>query len=371
MQDAVITLINTPAGRFPWYEEFPILITERLAELGIAHHVGYKGYAPQSRIPAAEHLVVHDETDATSAARLKQIIGPLLTRHRRVLLHSHSYQFGAQRFRSLSAHHRPLTWWATVHRTPGSGQWPGQLLRGAIQLARGRYPDRIFGCSLTATAALQTLYSRRRVGALVNGRLTGEDTSRPARPRRRPRVAILAGRITTAKGVFEAIDAVPLVVAQIPDFRLIVVGDGPQLDSAIARAAELGLGSVIEFAGYQADIHAWLPKADLIWIPSKSGNRNQEGLPLVAMEAQSHHLPAIYSSDGGLPESQVHDQTGTMLPEVSAEAIAAATLALMQDEDRYNRQVAFIDTFRARWAIDRMVDDYVREYRRHFEFATP
>jgi glycosyltransferase involved in cell wall biosynthesis len=336
------------------------LITKRLSQEGIAHLVGYKSYLEQSTIPSADRLVLHDEHDAPSWPRVREVLAPLMARYHRVILHTHSYYNRPSHFARLVRQHRDARWWTTVHRTPGPGHAPLRWLRGALQAAGIRYPERVYGCSETAAEGLRQHYPPSRVGALVNGRLTESDFRR-FEPRTAPRTALLVGRLVAAKGIWIALEAAAIVASRLPGFRLVVVGNGALLEPGQAWVAERGLHHVIEFVGYQVDVQPWYAQADVVWIPTIP-EQHAEGLPLVAMEAQGHALPCLYSESGGLPESQVPGVTGLGVVPLNATGLAELTLALLGDDRRYHEMREQIVAHRTRWSIDRMVEDYVAEY---------
>jgi glycosyltransferase involved in cell wall biosynthesis len=360
MKQAVISLLNTPAGRFAWYEEFPRRITTRLAAHGIDHIVGYKSYFDHSTIPLGERLVMHDETDAPFAARVSAILGPLMARYDQVILHTHAYSSSESRFWPVVRRHPNAQWWTTVHATPRPRARWRRTMRGVCQTLRWRYPQRVYGCSQTATTAAQRNYPSHRVGALVNGRLTAEDLNR-FQDRQSPRRALLVARLIPAKGIEVALEAAALILAEVPDFRLVILGNGRLREPGTAWVTERDLGHAIRFVGYHADVQPWYREADLLWIPTIP-HLHREGLPLVAMEAQGHGIPSIYSLSGGLPESQVEGVTGLALDPVDPTTLAQRTLELIHDEPRYHEMRRGIVAQRDRWSIDRMVNDYVTEY---------
>ena len=365
MADLVISLLNTPAGRYTWYEDFPRLISERLAPHGIDHVVGYKEYSPNTRIPESERLQLHDVHDATDAARLIATLSPIMDSYHRVILHTHSYMFDTSRFRALVGRHPDAVWWATLHRTLGAGAGWKRVARKLRSLIHSPYPDRLYGCSETAAAAARNHFPAERVKSLVNGRL---DRTALARfdTRQQPRTAILVGRMVLTKGILEAVQATRLVLDKFPAFRLIVVGDGPDLEAMRTLSVTLNVDHAVEFAGYQQKLDEWYSRADMVWIPTLP-ERLLEGLGLVSLEAQGHALPAIYSASGGLPETQVNGETGILVDPLDPAGIAAATLRLVDNPAEYHGMRDSIVRHREWWGIERMVDDYVGEYLAHLK----
>ncbi|MBP1656212.1 MAG: N-acetyl-alpha-D-glucosaminyl L-malate synthase BshA [Bacteroidetes bacterium] len=87
--------------------------------------------------------------------------------------------------------------------------------------------------------------------------------------------------------------------------HLILVGDGPDRSSCELLVRELGIQERVRFLGKQTELVQILSSADLMLMPSQS-----ESFGLAALEAMACGVPVISSSVGGLPELQVHGQTG-------------------------------------------------------------
>src|SRR5262249_45010578 len=94
-------------------------------------------------------------------------------------------------------------------------------------------------------------------------------TSQPGRL-----IVLTAGRLSPDKGFNVLIDAIPLVLALVPEARWIICGDGPQRAELENQVRSAGLSSVVAFAGFRDDLDHWMPNADLFVLPSFT-----EGLP--------------------------------------------------------------------------------------------
>ncbi len=111
---------------------------------------------------------------------------------------------------------------------------------------------------------------------------------------------ICVARLMPDKGVDILIQA----ISQIPELRLVVVGDGPDMASLRAMADEVAPGRVT-FEGSQHQITEYLAIADLACVPSR-----REGQGLFPLEAMRAELPVVVSDSGGLPESVTDGLTG-------------------------------------------------------------
>jgi N-acetyl-alpha-D-glucosaminyl L-malate synthase BshA len=87
--------------------------------------------------------------------------------------------------------------------------------------------------------------------------------------------------------------------------RLLLVGDGPERSACEILTREMNLQQHVRFLGKQLELVPILSSADLMLMPSQS-----ESFGLSALEAMACGVPVISSSVGGLPELQVHGETG-------------------------------------------------------------
>ena len=109
-----------------------------------------------------------------------------------------------------------------------------------------------------------------------------------------------------------------------------------RLAVADAAAQELGpLGNDrkrIRFLGKQENVEEILSIADLFLIPSGS-----ETFGLAALEAMSCSVPVISSNIGGLPEVNVHGETGYLCDLDDVDCMAEYAVNILSDEDLYKK----------------------------------
>ncbi|WP_058189573.1 N-acetyl-alpha-D-glucosaminyl L-malate synthase BshA [Terracidiphilus gabretensis] len=112
--------------------------------------------------------------------------------------------------------------------------------------------------------------------------------------------------------------------------RLMLVGDGPDRSAAEWLAHDLKIQNKIHFLGKQERVHALLPLADLMLMPSE-----MESFGLAALEAMACKVPAIATRVGGVTEL-VEDGVNGMLFDVGdVDGMAAGAIALLSDPERH------------------------------------
>jgi len=114
------------------------------------------------------------------------------------------------------------------------------------------------------------------------------------------------------------------------DSKLILIGDGPERSECERYSRELGIFEEIKFMGKQDALVELLSVSDLFFLPSQS-----ESFGLSALEAMSCGVPVISSSVGGLPELNLHGETGYIAEIGDVERMSKYAIELLANEKRY------------------------------------
>jgi glycosyltransferase involved in cell wall biosynthesis len=144
------------------------------------------------------------------------------------------------------------------------------------------------------------------------------------------RVVMVAG-LRRIKGLDVLVMAAAKIVARVPDARFVIVGEGPERESALLQVRQFGLENSFEFLGHRDDVPALLAEADLFVLPSRS-----EAFPNAVIEAMAAGLPVVATRVGGIVELVQPERTGVLVPSDDPEALAAAVMNLMARPDQAN-----------------------------------
>ena len=167
-----------------------------------------------------------------------------------------------------------------------------------------------------------------------------------------PLLGILA-TLRDWKGHDYLLDAWPTLRRRFPEWRLLVIGDGPRRAHLEARVAAEGLEGTVRFVGNQDDVATWLSALDLFTLPSYG----DEGVPQGIMQAMACGLAVVSTPVGAIEEAVQRDRTGLIVPPKDADALASALVRLMEDEGLRRRMGEAGRAYAvANFGIDAMLD---------------
>ncbi|WP_414475748.1 glycosyltransferase [Microvirga sp. M2] len=132
-------------------------------------------------------------------------------------------------------------------------------------------------------------------------------------------------RLDPVKNLALLVDAMTLVVRDLPGARLVLVGDGPVRESLREQAQAAGLGDRVLFPGTFADTAPVYRDLDVFVLPSLS-----EGTSISALEAMASGTPVVATAVGGTPEL-LGDGCGVLVPPGDARVLADAIQGLLAD----------------------------------------
>jgi glycosyltransferase involved in cell wall biosynthesis len=141
-------------------------------------------------------------------------------------------------------------------------------------------------------------------------------------------VLLSVGRLSREKGHLDLVKAASLLSQESPqtDFRLVLLGDGPERASLEQVSRSLKIKEKIIFAGHQRDVSPYYAIADLCVLPSHS-----EGSPNVLLEAMAAGVPNLATSVGGVPEIAVHSENAWLVAKGDSLEMARGIIRLAND----------------------------------------
>ena len=134
------------------------------------------------------------------------------------------------------------------------------------------------------------------------------------------------GRLHPVKGLSYCVRAFSTVVRELPEARLVLVGDGPER-AQLERLCDVeGVFDRVLFLGQRPDVAQIMSAMDVLVLPSLA-----EGLSRVVLEAMAMGKPVVATRVGGQSEAVVDGATGLLVLPAEPGALAQALLKVLSD----------------------------------------
>jgi len=168
------------------------------------------------------------------------------------------------------------------------------------------------------------------------------------------KIAVYIGHLYPPKGLPYLIEAVPRIIKKIPNFKLIIVGDGVLRSNLVNLANKLGISEKVTFVGSKnrEKIPLWLNIADILVLPSL-----KEGFPTVLPEAIACGVPVVSTKIYGIPEI-ISDEVGILVPPANHKALAEAIIRAFKIDWDKNRFKEIAQKYSLEFLAEKMLKIY-------------
>lgn len=211
---------------------------------------------------------------------------------------------------------------------------------------------RAFGCTGCEVGVIHNfidpaIYDRARYEPVLRRQINGD----------RP-ILMHISNFRPVKRVRDVVRIFARVRRDLPS-ALVMVGDGPERQSAEEEAVALGVEQDVHFLGRIEAVAPLLASADLFLLPT-----DRESFGLSALEGLACGVPALAYNVGGIREVVKDGETGVLRDVGDVDALGEAALAILRDRDRWTAMshAAAVDA-RARFSIEQIVPQYEALYR--------
>ena len=142
------------------------------------------------------------------------------------------------------------------------------------------------------------------------------------------KIILYVGRLVYEKGVQHLISAMPKILENYHDSKLVIAGKGGMIDELKSQVESMGLSNKVYFTGYlnQKEVQKMYKCADVAVFPS-----TYEPFGIVALEAMLAGIPTVVSDIGGLNEIVEHGVNGMKSYTGNPNSIADSVLSLLFD----------------------------------------
>jgi L-malate glycosyltransferase len=147
--------------------------------------------------------------------------------------------------------------------------------------------------------------------------------------------------------------------------KLLMVGDGPDRPDAEELCRELNIYDEVRFLGKQQEMEEILAISDLFVLTS-----DYESFGLSALEAMAAGVPVLSTNVGGLPEINIHGQTGYMANVGDIKALGKLGIDLLRNEEQLISFKQHAKVQASKFAIHHIVPLYEDLYSRFVNAST-
>lgn len=144
------------------------------------------------------------------------------------------------------------------------------------------------------------------------------------------RVVTYVGRLVRAKGIDWLLEVWRVLETEGKEWRLLVVGDGPERAALEQQARAAGMLGTVVFVGRQEDVFRFLAVTDVFVLPSR-----MEGAANALLEAMSQGIPVVVADDelAGNREIVRHELDGYVVPFGDSAGLARVLRRLLADSE--------------------------------------
>lgn len=171
------------------------------------------------------------------------------------------------------------------------------------------------------------------------------------------KVVVHVSNFRKVKRVPEVITVFSKILESGIEAKLLLVGDGPDRQKAEQQCRDLGICDQVRFLGKLDQVEEVLSIADLFLIPSGS-----ETFGLAALEAMSCSVPVISSNIGGLPEVNVHGETGYLCDLDDIDCMADYAVNILSNSDLHQTMADNARKHAEKFNQDDVVGEYEKFY---------
>jgi glycosyltransferase involved in cell wall biosynthesis len=147
----------------------------------------------------------------------------------------------------------------------------------------------------------------------------------------RPSCIGYIGRLSAEKGVQNLVRALPHILGNRKDLRVLIGGDGDLMESIQKSLVGEELTDQVDLVGWIShdDLPWYLNQLQLLILPSYT-----EGLPTIMLQALACGTPVLATAVGAIPDIIREGKTGFIMRDNSPECIAENVIRVMSSPDR-------------------------------------
>lgn len=147
------------------------------------------------------------------------------------------------------------------------------------------------------------------------------------------KVLLSVARLVPRKGHRTVLEALRLLLPEIPNLVFLVAGTGPEQDNLRRAAAEWNLSDAVRFAGFvpDEDLPDFYNAADVFVLPNFEDRGDIEGFGMVFLEANACGKPVVGGKSGGTAEAILDGTTGILVNPQDPAELASVLRGILSD----------------------------------------
>lgn len=174
--------------------------------------------------------------------------------------------------------------------------------------------------------------------------------------RDRKKVILNIGRLSHQKAQDILLKAYAKVIEKVPDWRLTIVGGGPEKPQMLELASVLGIADRVHWIEWTDDVDSLYRSSSIFVLPSR-----YEGTPNALLEAMGHGLPVIVTDASPGPlEYVLDDNTGLVVPPDDVDQLVNALMRMATSETLRQRLGASARSRIAQFDMDAVEDAWAK-----------
>lgn len=153
-------------------------------------------------------------------------------------------------------------------------------------------------------------------------------------PLNSPPTFVAVGRFVNVKAPHLTLLAFREVLAEVPETRLVMIGDGPLWDACYQMVRSFGISGSVELQGIRSpsEVAAVMQKARAFVQHCVTANDGEsEGTPVAILEAGASGLPVVSTRHAGIKEAVIEMKTGLLVDEGDIDGMAQHMIRLAKD----------------------------------------
>jgi len=153
-------------------------------------------------------------------------------------------------------------------------------------------------------------------------------------PEQAPPVFVAVGRFVEKKAPLTTLSAFAKMLVQVPEARLIMVGNGPLWEDCQVFVRAQGIERNVDLCGVRTPVEiAELMRSARAFVQHsvQAVSGDMEGTPLAVLEAMASGIPVVATRHAGIGDVVVHEEHGLLCDEHDVEAMAMNLVRVARD----------------------------------------